>query len=76
MAIAREAVGELALDDIKPLTEISFAEISDDQNPHILTPRRETEACPARRTFWRCCGGLATRAQGLFGRNVAATPKG
>ena len=46
MAIAGEAVGELALDDVEALAEISFAGVADEEDAHFVMPRRTTEHGP------------------------------
>ena len=38
MAVAGEAVGELALDDVETLGEISFAGVADDEDAHFVMP--------------------------------------
>ena len=59
MAVAGEAVGELALDDVETLAEISFAGVADDEDAHFVMP-------------WRWCGAVTVLAiSGLLGNRPA-----
>src|ERR1700677_3159356 len=58
MAVAGEAVGELALYDVEAVAKITFAGVADEEDPHFVMP--ETEVRAARAPFWRCSRRLAT----------------